>query len=36
MLQARLLAYPDAHRYRVGVNANQIPVNAAKCPVNQL
>jgi catalase len=34
MLQARLLAYPDAHRYRVGVNANQIPVNAAKCPVN--
>lgn len=34
MLQARLLAYPDAHRYRVGANANQIPVNAAKCPVN--
>jgi catalase len=34
MLQGRLLAYQDAHRYRVGVNANQIPVNAAKCPVN--
>lgn len=34
MLQARLLAYPDAHRYRVGANANQLPVNAAKCPVN--
>ena len=34
MLQARLLAYQDAHRYRVGVNANQIPVNAPKCPVN--
>ena len=34
MLQARLIAYPDAHRYRVGVNANQLPVNAAKCPVN--
>lgn len=34
MLQARLLAYPDAHRYRVGSNANQLPVNAAKCPVN--
>jgi catalase len=34
MLQARLLAYPDAHRYRVGVNHNQIPVNAPKCPVN--
>lgn len=34
MLQARLLAYQDAHRYRIGANANQIPVNAAKCPVN--
>ncbi len=34
MLQGRLLAYQDAHRYRVGVNVNQIPVNAAKCPVN--
>lgn len=34
MLQGRLLAYQDAHRYRVGVNANQLPVNAAKCPVN--
>ena len=34
MLQARLLAYQDAHRYRVGVNANQLPVNQAKCPVN--
>lgn len=34
MLQARLLAYQDAHRYRVGVNANQLPVNAARCPVN--
>lgn len=34
MLQTRLLAYPDAHRYRVGTNANQLPVNAAKCPVN--
>jgi catalase len=34
MLQARLLAYQDAHRYRVGVNANQIPVNAPRCPVN--
>jgi len=33
MLQGRLLAYQDAHRYRVGVNANQLPVNAAKCPV---
>ena len=34
MLQARLLAYQDAQRYRVGANVNQIPVNAAKCPVN--
>jgi catalase len=34
MLQARLLAYQDAHRYRVGVNANQLPVNAPRCPVN--
>lgn len=34
VLQARLLAYPDAHRYRVGVNVNQLPVNAPKCPVN--
>ncbi len=34
MLQARLMAYQDAHRYRVGANANQIPVNAPKCPVN--
>ncbi len=34
MLQARLLAYQDAHRYRVGVNHNQIPVNRPKCPVN--
>ncbi len=34
VLQARLLSYPDAHRYRVGANANQLPVNAAKCPVN--
>jgi len=34
MLQGRLLAYQDAHRYRVGTNANQLPVNAAKCPVH--
>lgn len=32
MLQARLLAYPDAHRYRIGANANQLPVNAPRCP----
>ncbi len=34
MLQARLLAYPDAHRYRVGANVNQLPVNAPRCPVH--
>lgn len=30
MLQGRLLSYPDAQRYRLGVNYEQIPVN--KCP----
>lgn len=34
MLQARLLAYQDAHRYRVGVNASHIPVNASKSPMH--
>ena len=34
MLQGRLLAYQDAHRYRVGANSNMIPVNAPRCPVN--
>ncbi|MET0339741.1 MAG: catalase [Polyangiales bacterium] len=32
MLQARLFSYGDAQRYRIGVNFNQIPVNAPKCP----
>ncbi|MDT3396363.1 catalase [Streptomyces sp. B1866] len=27
MLQGRLFAYGDAHRYRVGVNADHLPVN---------
>ena len=30
MLQARLFAYGDAHRYRLGANHNQLPVNAPK------
>jgi len=30
MLQGRLLSYPDAHRYRLGVNYEQIQIN--KCP----
>lgn len=34
MLQGRLFAYADAHRYRVGVNHNQLPVNRPKAPVN--
>jgi catalase len=34
MLQARLFAYQDAHRYRLGVNHNHIPVNTPRCPVN--
>ncbi|NJB83005.1 catalase [Wenyingzhuangia aestuarii] len=34
MLQARLFAYGDAHRYRVGANHNQLPVNSPKCPVH--
>ena len=34
MLQARLIAYQDAQRYRMGANYNQIPVNAPRCPVH--
>lgn len=34
MLQGRLFSYPDAHRYRLGVNYQQIPVNRPKCEVN--
>jgi catalase len=30
MLQGRILSYPDAHRYRLGGNYEQIPVN--RCP----
>lgn len=33
MLQARLINYADAQRYRLGVNYHQIPVNAPRCPV---
>ena len=34
MLQGRLFFYGDAHRYRLGVNHHQIPVNAPspRCP----
>lgn len=30
MLQGRLFAYADAHRYRVGVNHNHLPINRPK------
>jgi catalase len=30
-LQARILSYPDAQRYRLGTNYEQIPVN--RCPL---
>ena len=34
MLQARIFSYADAHRYRLGTHYEQLPVNAAKCPVH--
>ena len=34
MLQARLFAYSDAQRYRLGVNHHLILVNKARCAVN--
>jgi catalase len=34
LLQGRLFAYGDAQRYRLGVNADQIPVNHPHCPVH--
>ncbi len=34
MLQGRLFAYGDTQRYRLGVNHQQIPVNAPRCPVH--
>ena len=36
MLQARLLSYPDAHRYRIGTNYQTLPINAPKCPMPNL
>jgi len=34
MLQGRVFAYADAHRYRVGTNHQQLPVNAPRSPVH--
>jgi catalase len=33
VLQARIFAYADAHRYRIGTHYETLPVNAPKCPV---
>ncbi|PYI09600.1 putative catalase [Aspergillus sclerotiicarbonarius CBS 121057] len=33
MLQARMFAYPDAARYRLGTNYQMLPTNAAHVPV---
>lgn len=39
MLQARMFAYPDAQRYRLGVNYQYLPTNAPKsqvyCPIER-
>lgn len=32
MLQGRIFSYGDAHRYRLGINHHQVPVNAPRCP----
>lgn len=32
LLQGRLFAYGDAHRWRLGANNHMIPVNSPKCP----
>jgi catalase len=34
MLLARLFSYADAHRYRIGANYKQVPVNAPTAPVH--
>jgi catalase len=34
MLQARIFAYADAHRYRVGTHYEMLPVNRPRCAVN--
>lgn len=34
MLMARVFSYPDAQRYRIGTNYNQLPVNSPRTQVN--
>lgn len=34
MLQARVVSYADAQRYRLGVNFERLPINAPRCPMH--
>jgi len=34
ILQARVFSYADAHRYRLGLHYEALPVNQPKCPVH--
>ena len=34
MLMGRIFSYHDAHLHRIGTNYQQLPVNAARCPVH--
>lgn len=34
VLQGRIFAYADAHRYRIGTHYEALPVNAPECPVH--
>ena len=34
MLQFRVFSYADAHRHRLGVNYEALPVNKPRCPVH--
>jgi catalase len=34
MLMGRMFSYPDTHRYRIGPNYKQLPVNAPRAPVH--
>ena len=34
MLQGRVFAYADAHRYRIGTNHQHLPINAPRVPVH--
>ena len=34
MLLGRLFSYPDTHRYRIGANYLQLPINRPQCPMH--